>query len=147
MRYGWIAFLFFSVIISCSHPRTQKSIHTQTDASTGTGNNTRSESDTLSSVSSATAVTETGNKATSTGNLGLSIYKNEGEAGGYGYDIADGDKKIIHQPHIPAVSGTKGFLTYSDAEKAGKLMMYKIQQGIMPPTVSISELDSLKITY
>jgi hypothetical protein len=39
----------------------------------------------------------------------------------------------------------KGFATREDAEKVANLMLYKVKNGIMPPTVSIEEMDSLKI--
>lgn len=63
----------------------------------------------------------------------------------FGYDILDNKKKIIHQPSVPGVPGNKGFAKKTDAEKVAKLVMNKIRDNQMPPTVSKHELDSLKI--
>lgn len=66
---------------------------------------------------------------------------------GWGYDIYQKGKLLIHQPHIPAVSGTKGFASEADAKKCAVFMKKKIEKNIMPPTVEIKDLDSLKIKY
>ena len=63
----------------------------------------------------------------------------------YGYDILNGNKVVIHQPNIPAVVGNKGFASKKDAEKTAKLALIKISHNIMPPTISIHELDSMHI--
>jgi hypothetical protein len=68
-------------------------------------------------------------------------------ATGWGYDILKDGKLMIHQPHIPAVPGNKGFATKEEAMKIAKLMKKKIQKNIMPPTIDVKELDSLKIKY
>lgn len=65
----------------------------------------------------------------------------------YGYDILVNSKLLIHQPSIPGIAGSKGFATKAAAEKAARLVIKKLQQGIMPPTITIAELDSLKIKY
>ncbi|MDP2386784.1 MAG: DUF4907 domain-containing protein [Bacteroidota bacterium] len=66
---------------------------------------------------------------------------------GWGFDIYQKGKMLIHQPHIPAISGNKGFKTEIEAKKIGTLMQKKIEKNIMPPTIEIKELDSLKIKY
>ena len=63
----------------------------------------------------------------------------------WGYDIYMNGKLIVHQPHIPAIAGTKGFSSEEDARKTAALMALKIKNNIMPPTVSVKELDSLGI--
>ncbi len=65
---------------------------------------------------------------------------------GWGYDIYLDNNKIIHQPIIPAIEGMKSFKTKEDALKIGNFSISKIQNknnGL--PTISIIELDSLKI--
>jgi hypothetical protein len=69
------------------------------------------------------------------------------EANTYGYDIVVKNKILIHQPNIPGRAGNKGFQTKGDAEKVAKLIIKKLQQGIMPPATSTKELDSLKVKY
>src|SRR5436305_4196449 len=64
---------------------------------------------------------------------------------GYGFNILIDEKILIHQPFIPAAQGNKSFTSKSDAAKAAMLMLFKLKQHQMPPTISITELDSLHI--
>jgi Domain of unknown function (DUF4907) len=63
--------------------------------------------------------------------------------GGYGYNILIDGKPYVHQPHIPAVAGNKGFATLDAANKAGAFVAYKIKNNIMPPSITEHELDSV----
>ena len=63
----------------------------------------------------------------------------------FGYDILDHNRIIIHQPSVPGLQGNKGFTTKEDAAKVAKLVIKKINNNIMPPTVTQQELKSLKI--
>lgn len=65
---------------------------------------------------------------------------------GWGYDIYLDEKLVIHQPHIPAMAGRKGFKTKEQANSVAELAVLKIKNGIMPPTITLQELDSLGIT-
>ena len=62
---------------------------------------------------------------------------------GFGYNIYVDSNMYVHQPHIPAVSGNKGFDSYANAEKAAGLIVYKIKNNILPPSVTPHELDSI----
>ena len=64
---------------------------------------------------------------------------------GFGYDIYVKDQLYIHQPGIPAISENKGFYTADAAQKTAQLVAFKIQNNILPPSVSIQELDSLGV--
>jgi hypothetical protein len=66
---------------------------------------------------------------------------------GWGYDIYLNGKKAIHQPLIPAVPGKQPFANEGDAKKAGNLVVFKIKHNLMPPAVSVQELDSLHIAH
>lgn len=70
-----------------------------------------------------------------------------GKNGGFGYQIFARDKLIIEQPFIPAISNEKVFDSKEDAIKVAQLVIYKIQIGERPPSISIEDLDSLKIFY
>jgi len=70
------------------------------------------------------------------------IYKNADKT--FGYDILKDSKIFIHQPTIPAMIGTKGFIQKKSAINVAALVVYKIEHGILPPSVSHFELDSLK---
>ncbi|MES2591772.1 MAG: DUF4907 domain-containing protein [Bacteroidota bacterium] len=69
-----------------------------------------------------------------------------GNSKGWGYDIFVGDKKMIHQPIIPAVPGNNAFKTESDARKTGALAVQKMERTGTLPTLLVEELDSLGIT-
>ena len=64
---------------------------------------------------------------------------------GWGYVISIDGKKTINQPHIPGMSGEKGFKTEEQALKTADLVIYKIKHNIFPPSVSAKELDSLGV--
>lgn len=66
--------------------------------------------------------------------------------GGYGYDIYVDGNLFVHQTHIPAVPGVHPFATESDAWRAGSFAVEKMKQGIVPPTISVEELQSIGIT-
>lgn len=64
---------------------------------------------------------------------------------GWGYKIFEYGKLFINQPHIPAVQGNKGFSSQEDAMKTAEFAISKMQNGIVPPTISTQELDSLGV--
>ncbi|MDR2972301.1 MAG: DUF4907 domain-containing protein, partial [Bacteroidales bacterium] len=63
----------------------------------------------------------------------------------FGYDIYLYDDILIHQPSRPGFSGNAGFATEEDAMKVAELVIKKIRNNEMPPTVTIEELQELKI--
>lgn len=73
----------------------------------------------------------------------IKTYENADKA--WGFDILKENKTFIHQPHIPAISGNNGFKTKEQAFITAEFMVNKLQKGIMPPTLSIKELDSLGV--
>ena len=64
---------------------------------------------------------------------------------GWGYDIYVNGKLFIHQPMIPALQGIKEFETEAKARKVAEFVADKIKRNILPPTVTVHELDSLGI--
>jgi Domain of unknown function (DUF4907) len=62
----------------------------------------------------------------------------------FGYDIYVNNHKMIHQSSIPCIAGNDGFKTRDAAEKVAQLVISKIRQGEMPPTVTIEEMKKLK---
>lgn len=83
--------------------------------------------------------------------IDIKVFKNDTIPGsplkGFGYDIFmfNGNSPYVHQPHIPAISGNRGFNTEEQAHKAAELIVYKIKNNIMPPSVTPRELDSLGV--
>jgi len=65
----------------------------------------------------------------------------------YGYEILVKNKVLIRQQNIPGKPGTQGFKRKIDAEKVAQLVIKKLVQGIMPPTIDEKELIDLKIDY
>ena len=63
----------------------------------------------------------------------------------YGYDIYRQGKLLVHQTTIPGMPGNQGFAKKKDAEKVAKLVIGKLEKGIMPPTVTKEELQKLKV--
>jgi hypothetical protein len=63
----------------------------------------------------------------------------------FGYDVYANGKLLIHQASIPAMPGNEGFKTKADAEKVAQLVMSKIRKGEMPPTVTVEEMEKLKV--
>lgn len=64
-------------------------------------------------------------------------------AGAFGYDILINGKIYIHQTTVPAVPGIVAFARKEDAEKVARLVVAKIEQGIMPPAVTKAEMEAL----
>jgi hypothetical protein len=62
----------------------------------------------------------------------------------WGYDIFIDNKLKIHQTTIPGLPGSEGFKTKKTAEKVAKLVLDKINKGILPPTITIEELKKIK---
>jgi hypothetical protein len=63
----------------------------------------------------------------------------------FGYQILKNNKVYIHQPYIPVITGNHHFKTKRDAESCCNLVILKLNKGIVPPTILLNELDSLKI--
>ena len=80
----------------------------------------------------------------------VKVFQNKGngisnDAVTWGYDIYLNGKPYIHQPNIPSVRGKQGFNSKSKARKAGEFICYKIKNGVVPPSVTFAELDSLGV--
>ena len=61
------------------------------------------------------------------------------------YDVYADARLLIHQTSIPAMPGNEGFKTKADASKVAQLLIDKIKNGEMPPTVTIEEMQKLKV--
>lgn len=71
----------------------------------------------------------------------IETFQNEEKT--WGYDLYLNGKRYIHQPHMPAVGGKKGFETEAQAQRVAELVAEKVRKGIMPPSVTAAEVDSL----
>ncbi|MBS1765569.1 MAG: DUF4907 domain-containing protein [Bacteroidetes bacterium] len=78
-------------------------------------------------------------------NISYKTFANDSAPGGFGYDIFVDGRMMVHQPNIPAVMGNRGFTSETDAAKTAELVMHKLKNNIMPPSVTTAELDSLGI--
>jgi len=52
---------------------------------------------------------------------------------------------LISQKSIPALPGNDGFKEQAQAMQVAELVMQKIRNGEMPPTVTVEELNALGI--
>ena len=76
--------------------------------------------------------------------IDIKVFENkDANLTGFGYDILMYDALYVHQPHIPAINGNRGFHTKAQAQAAASFVVYKIRNNIMPPALSVQELDSL----
>ena len=62
----------------------------------------------------------------------------------FGYEIFVNGQKFISQRSIPCLQGNNGFVQKTQAESVAKLVITKITEGQMPPSVTIDELEKLK---
>jgi hypothetical protein len=65
--------------------------------------------------------------------------------GTWGYEVLRESKLLIRQKSVPGLSGNEGFKTRADAEKVARLVIFKLENGIMPPTVTIDEMTKIKV--
>lgn len=63
----------------------------------------------------------------------------------YCYDVYADGRLMIHQSSAPGLPGNQGFKTKADAEKVAQLVISKIKKGEMPPTVTVEEMQKLKV--
>jgi len=63
----------------------------------------------------------------------------------FGYDIYVYGSVLVHQPSRPGLPGNAGFATEADAMKVAELVIKKIRNNEMPPTVTIEELRGLGV--
>ena len=71
----------------------------------------------------------------------VAIFKNIDNT--YGYDILKDSKILIHQPSKPGHEGNAGFLKKQSARSVAKLVIYKLEHNIIPPSINKFEIDSL----
>lgn len=69
-----------------------------------------------------------------------------GQQHGFGYDIFDGDKKLIHQTNIPGEPGIDGFVSEAEATTIARVVIEKLKTGGGFPTLSHTELVDYGIT-
>ncbi len=62
----------------------------------------------------------------------------------WGYQILVNQKPFIKQLSIPAIQGNQGFRDTTAAGKVARLMILKIKNGEMPPTITIPEMKKIK---
>lgn len=68
---------------------------------------------------------------------------------GFGFEITGNAKGAMHirQETIPAVQGNHPFMSEENAAETAQLMIFKLTHGIIPPAISVEELDSLGVVY
>lgn len=132
-----VAFLVSILFFSCNNASAS------TEAETGTDSITESKAPAIDAniADADSSVAPT--------NFSVQTFKNAPGEGpeGYGFDIYQNGKVLIHQNAIPAIQGNKAFVSEEEAKALGSLMLYKISNGIMPPTISIEDLDSMGVKY
>jgi len=59
------------------------------------------------------------------------------------YDILAEGRLMIHQPSAPGLPGNEGFKTKAKAAKVAGLVVEKIKNGEMPPSVTMDEMKKI----
>jgi hypothetical protein len=67
------------------------------------------------------------------------------EYGGFGYDISVNGKALVHQPNIPTIAGNKGFPTEQNARMVANLVIQKIKENQIPPSLTADEVRTAMI--
>jgi hypothetical protein len=67
------------------------------------------------------------------------------KSGGYGYDIFIGNHLYIRQQYMPAVPDNIVFSSEKKAFKTASLVAGKILKQMLPPSVTLAELDSMGV--
>lgn len=75
------------------------------------------------------------------GGVSASVFMNADST--FGYEIYQDSARMIRQTNIPAIPGNKGFEDKEQAERIANFVVYKLSNGIFPPTLTTSEIDSL----
>ena len=63
------------------------------------------------------------------------------------YDIFSDGKLLIHQPSVPGMPGNKGFKDKASAERVAEVVMKKIKNGEMPPTITADDMKKANAVY
>jgi hypothetical protein len=63
----------------------------------------------------------------------------------FGYDLLLYGKPWVHQPNIPGLPGNEGFTTRERAQTVAEFVLDKIRKNVMPPTVTIEDLNSMGV--
>lgn len=69
------------------------------------------------------------------------LYQNEDQT--WGYDIIIDGNIYVHQPTKPAVGGNSGFATEVEAQSVANLVVSKIKNNILPPSVTPEEITGV----
>lgn len=125
-----LAILIGMAFASCTNPLSES------------GHTTCADSIVESKIPDSTPVSDS-----SSSHFSMHTFKNAEGLEGFGFDIYKEGKMMIHQNSIPAIQGNRGFNTEEEAKAVGGLMLYRISNGIMPPSISIEDLDSMGVKY
>ena len=126
------ALLLFLFLISCEN-------QSSTSRSKKKSNTSKSEK-----VDSEVQINKT-SKTISKDNYQIITVKDE--LLGWGYLILQNGKIVIEQKHIPAIQGNLGFISEEESKLVANLVVQKILKRDFPPSISLEELDSLRIHF
>ena len=63
----------------------------------------------------------------------------------FGYDILLYGRPLVHQSNIPGLPGNEGFSTKEGAQTVAEFVVKKIRNKVMPPTVTIEDLNNMGV--
>jgi len=63
----------------------------------------------------------------------------------FGYNILVHGRPLVHQPTIPGLPGNEGFTAKESAQTVAEFVVKKIRNNLMPPTVTIEDLNNMGV--
>ncbi|MFA6570870.1 MAG: DUF4907 domain-containing protein [Bacteroidota bacterium] len=138
MKQVLIAFTSFILIAFCFSCKSQQSSQVETKPDIVAGKTSEEPKETSKNK-------DTTKKDNPYKNAKIDIVTYKVDTLGWGYDILLWNSRYVHQPSIPALPGNRGFAEDSLARRAAEFIVKKIRNNIIPPSVTIQELDSLGV--
>jgi hypothetical protein len=68
------------------------------------------------------------------------------DSGRFGYYVFVDGQLTVEQKTIPGIPSNKGFIDEAEAKRTAELVIKKMKEGEMPPSISEGELKKIKIT-
>ncbi|MFZ9029378.1 MAG: DUF4907 domain-containing protein [Crocinitomicaceae bacterium] len=131
----FLFFLLVALLLSCSNDEVIEETSEELGSTTTTANDRAAQE----SESSTYGIQSKENKTAYSARI---IFT---DSLGWGYQIFDGNTMLINQLHIPSIQGNRGFKSREAAQLTANFILYKLTNGVFPPTVDEKELDSLGV--
>ncbi|MCH2235361.1 MAG: DUF4907 domain-containing protein [Crocinitomicaceae bacterium] len=137
-RFAFTAIVSSIILAGCGARKENESTETSSDSSSIETNVVEKEFDSTEFIDISSPIEHDYN-----GQYTYSTFQNEDDS--WGYLILDDSSTFIRQTNIPAIPGKKGFSSDMKAQTTASFVIYKLEQGFFPPSLTKNELDSLGV--